>query len=237
MAPTTSPAPTTTPLALVYARVSTDAQAEGALSIDAQVATLTAEAQRRGWEVEVIVEVASGKDLTGRPLLREALARLDQGAAQVLLAARLDRIARRTADALAIVERADRYGWQVVSLGEAGIDTTTPAGRFAVTIVAAAAALERDLIAARTSEALAAKRARGERVGRPVEMPAEIRARIAADHAAGVSLSAIARNLTAEGVPTARGGVWHAATVRKVLASIRLEEDLAEARRLAEVAR
>lgn len=237
MAPTTSPAPTATPIALVYARVSTDAQAEGALSIDAQVATLTAEAQRRGWATEVIIEVASGKDLTGRPLLRDALARLDQGAAQVLLAARLDRIARRTADALGIIERADRHGWQVVSLGESGIDTTTPAGRFAVTIVAAAAALERDLIAARTSEALAAKRARGERVGRPVEMPAEIRARIAADHAAGVSLSAIARNLTAEGVPTARGGVWHAATVRKVLASIRLEEDLAEARRLAEVAR
>jgi DNA invertase Pin-like site-specific DNA recombinase len=225
-----------TPLALLYVRVSTEEQNLSALGQEAQIATLTSEAERRGWRVEVISEVASGKNLTGRPLLRDALDRLDRGEAQILAAARIDRVARNTADALSMVERADRYRWDLVTLGEGSIDTSTPAGRFALTILAAAAQLERDLIASRTREALAAKRARGEEVGRPIEMASEVRDRIASEWAAGRNLTQIAEALAADGIPTARGGLWRARTVKSALASIALEAERAEARRLAGVA-
>jgi hypothetical protein len=44
--------------------------------------------------------------------------------------------------------------------------------------------------------------------------------RILAAHTAGESLSAIARSLNEDNIPTAQGGVkWYPATVRKVLAS------------------
>ena len=44
--------------------------------------------------------------------------------------------------------------------------------------------------------------------------------RIEAMHAQGFSLREIAQRLTAEGIPTRRGGQWHASTVRGVLRRI-----------------
>ena len=52
-------------------------------------------------------------------------------------------------------------------------------------------------------------------------------------------LQAIADRLTAEGVPTARGGKWHPVTVRNVLLSVVADVEArarAEAHRLAEAA-
>ena len=43
--------------------------------------------------------------------------------------------------------------------------------------------------------------------------------RVLGMHAAGQSMNRIAKTLTAEGVPTARGGVWTAATVRRIILS------------------
>ena len=45
--------------------------------------------------------------------------------------------------------------------------------------------------------------------------------RIEALHANGLSLREIAQRLTNEGIPTRRGGKWHASTVRSVLNRIR----------------
>ena len=64
---------------------------------------------------------------------------------------------------------------------------------------------------------LAVKRAQGVRLGRPSSLPAKVVARILAARAGGASLRAIAADLTADNVPTATGGKWHASTVRVVL--------------------
>lgn len=73
------------PLALAYVRVSTDEQANEGASLDAQRAALTAEADRRGWDVELVAdEGVSAKNLN-RPGLADALVRLDRGDADVLL--------------------------------------------------------------------------------------------------------------------------------------------------------
>ena len=61
-------------------------------------------------------------------------------------------------------------------------------------------------------------------------LPEAVRSRIAADRAAGKSLNAIAAALNDEGVPTAKGGVWYASTIRHVLRSIEVDEDLAKVR-------
>jgi hypothetical protein len=54
--------------------------------------------------------------------------------------------------------------------------------------------------------------------GRPVEIATDVVDRIRAEHAAGSSLGKIARELTADQIPTARGGVqWWPSTVRAVL--------------------
>ncbi|MBU8793217.1 recombinase family protein [Micrococcus luteus] len=215
---TTAPAAPTRPLALAYIRVSTEDQAEHGASLDAQRAALAAEAQRRGWDVEVVAdEGLSGKSLN-RPGLQSALARLDRGEADVLLAVRLDRVSRSVADFAGLLDRCQRRGWELVLLSP-NIDTADPAGRFTANVLASAAQYERELISQRTREGMAQRKAEGVRFGRPNEIPDEVRERILRMRAEGVRVSHIARALTEEGVPTARGGaVWRSSTIDRVLA-------------------
>lgn len=208
------------PLALGYARVSTDMQAEHGASLDAQEATLRAEAARRGWDVEIIREEGkSAATLTKRHKLLAALARLDRGDADVLLAVRLDRVSRSVVDFASMMQRAERRGWALTFTATA-IDTTDPSGRFSAHVMIAAAEFERALISARTREGMAQRKAEGVTFGREVAadfLPTY--RRVLAMHTAGESLNGIARILNAEGVPTAKGGTWHASTVRAIVTS------------------
>ena len=80
------------------------------------------------------------------------------------------------------------------------------------------AQLERELIAQRTREALAVKKAQGVKLGGPVEIPSDVAAMILKHHKAGLSMRAIAGKLNDGQIPTARGGSqWYASTVRVVL--------------------
>ena len=208
------------PLALAYARVSTDMQAENGASLDAQEAALTAEAERRGWDVEIIREEGkSAATLTKRPKLLDALDRLDRGAADVLLAVRLDRVSRSVVDFAAMMQRAERRGWALTFTATA-IDTTDASGRFSAHVMIAAAEFERALISARTREGMAQRKAEGATFGR--EVAAEFLPtyrRVLAMHAEGASLNGIARTLNDEGIPTAKGKTWHASTVRAIVTS------------------
>lgn len=219
---------TAAPTAIAYCRVSTAEQGTSGLGLDAQRTALELEAERRGWgRLGLVVEVASAKTLKGRPLLRETLDRLDRGEATVLVVAKADRIARNTADLLGIAARAERNGWALVLL-DLQVDTTTPAGRFLLTSMAAVAQLERDLVSQRTKDALAAKKAAGHRLGRPSTLPASTLDRCVGLRAQGLSLPAIAAALEADGVRTATGGTrWYASTVRSALETARLNAEAA----------
>ncbi len=81
----------------------------------------------------------------------------------------------------------------LVSLGDAGLDTTGPAGRLIFAVIGAVAEFERDLIRERTRAGLAAARRRGKRIGRPrVHVPVS-RARALLD--SGQPVAAVAREL------------------------------------------
>jgi hypothetical protein len=74
------------------------------------------------------------------------------------------------------------------------------------------------IIGQRATDALAEKRAEGITLGRPTVLPQAVRERILAARSAGDGLSAIARALNADEVPTAHGGAkWHPSTVRAVV--------------------
>jgi DNA invertase Pin-like site-specific DNA recombinase len=107
---------------------------------------------------------------------------------------------------------------------------------FVLHLFAALAEKERALIAGRTKSALAAAKAKGVKLGNPRIEAARDRAvaslQAEADRAASnvlpiiteirrsgaTTLRAIAEALKARGVPTPRGGRWHAMSVRNVLA-------------------
>jgi DNA invertase Pin-like site-specific DNA recombinase len=210
-------------VALVYVRVSTARQAEEGISLDAQERTVTAAAEAAGYSVEVLREEGrSAGSISGRPVLREALSRLAAGEAAALYVAKIDRLARSTADVLKIADAAEREGWRMVAQ-DLALDTGTPVGRLVLTVLAAVAEMERAQISARHRDWHAEKAAQGivwgVDEGPRALLPDEVRQRIAAEHQEGRSLRAIAAGLNAEEIPTARGGRWHASTVRAILGS------------------
>jgi len=183
---------------------------------------------QRGWEhLEHVTDPGlSGRKMTNRKGLLAALERLDRGEGDVLVAAKVDRVARSTTDFARLLDRAEMRGWKVVVL-DVDVDTTTATGRLVVEVVSAAAAFESRRIGERVKATHAIRKAQGKRAGQRPQLPDEIRQGIAREHAQGESFGAIATRLNEEEVPTARGGRWHASTVRHVVQSVALDEELA----------
>jgi DNA invertase Pin-like site-specific DNA recombinase len=134
-----------------YARVSTSEQ-----SLDRQLDELHAHGCDR-----VFGEAASGKRGANRPEWDACIAHLRAG--DTLVVVELSRLGRNVGDLGRLLDHLDEQsiGLRILNLG---IDTTTPAGRLIFTIIAAVAAMERELLIERTQSGLAAARARG-RVG------------------------------------------------------------------------
>ena len=85
----------------------------------------------------------------------------------LLIVARLDRLARSTRDLLNILHQLTEKGAKFKSLHDPWCDTSTPQGELLVTIVAGFATFERHLIKARTDDGRKRAKARGARFGRP----------------------------------------------------------------------
>ena len=106
------------------------------------------------------IEKASGRD-ANRPKLQEMLEFIRED--DVVYVEEFSRLGRSTADLLTIVRK--DTGARFVSLKEQ-FDTTTPAGRLQMTMMAAIAEFERDMILERQREGIAIAKAAGKYKGR-----------------------------------------------------------------------
>lgn len=218
------------PLALGYVRVSTAEQADSRLGLDAQREQLEREAAARGWRLEVIADEGFTAKHTRRPGFQRALDRLAKGDAQVLLATKVDRVARSLLDFLNVAATADQQGWQMTVLNMPELDPANPFSKMARAMQAAFAEVERDMISLRTKEALAQLKANdywSEKQGRRVELGSQVKhtddtlRRILGARSSGRSFQSIADELNADGVPTSRGGRWYPITVKRAAESLR----------------
>jgi DNA invertase Pin-like site-specific DNA recombinase len=206
-----------------YLRVSTDEQASSGLGLEAQRTRIAAEAAHKGWDLTWLVDDGYSAKNLDRPAMYEALRLLVTHEAEALIVAKLDRLSRSVVDFSNTLALARRQGWAVVLL-DLGVDTSTPNGKLVAGLMAQIAEWERDIIAQRTREALAAAKARGQRLGRPRATPDAVVAQVVELRGHGLSLRAIAQILTDAHVPTTRGAdQWRASTVRRVLNSHRLD--------------
>lgn len=136
-----------------YARVSTKEQ-----KLDRQIDNLKA----RGCE-KIYQEKMTGTK-ADRPEFQKMLDTLRRG--DTLVADSFSRLSRSTKDLLALVDRLNTMGVNLVSIKEQ-LDTTTANGKLMLTMLSALSQFERDLIAERTIDGLKAARARGRKGGRP----------------------------------------------------------------------
>ena len=107
-------------------------------------------------------EKVSGKD-TNRPKLQEMLRYARRG--DTVYVHDFSRLAKSTSDLLKIVEELYGKSVQIVSLKEQ-FDTSTPAGKVMLTMMASIAEFERDNILERQREGIATAKAEGKYKGR-----------------------------------------------------------------------
>ena len=117
---------------------------------------------------EVYIDRMSGKD-ANCPELQKMIEYVRKG--DTVIVESISRFARNTRDLLELVERLTAKGVEFVSKKEA-IDTTTPTGKFMLTVFGAVAELEREYILQRQREGIAIAKANGVYRGRkPVQRP------------------------------------------------------------------
>src|SRR5580693_783048 len=144
-----------------YLRVSTKRQGESGLGLEAQRAAVEAFLNGGRWKlVEELVEVESGKHDHNRPALHKALEACKVYGATLVIA-KLDRLSR---DAHFLL------GLQKAGVKFVAADMPE-ANEMVVGIMALVAQAERRTISARTKAALAAAKARGVKLGGPIQPP------------------------------------------------------------------
>ena len=115
----------------------------------------------------LFIDKASGKN-TDRKAFKEMMAFVRAG--DTVIVESISRIARNTRDLLSIVSDLTEKGEEFVSLKE-NMDTTTPQGRFMLTVFGALAELERENILERQREGIEIAKSEGKYKGRkPVEV-------------------------------------------------------------------
>ena len=201
--------------AVGYASV--NGEGKSTAELDAQKRAIDRCAERLNLELVEVVrerEPEKGKALD-RAGLSYVIERIAAGDASCLLVTGLDRLSRSVAELGTIVQWLERNEVRLVAV-DLDLDTANPAGRATAHALASVAGWERERLSERTRKGLAAARSKrhASKGGSAGDWP-DIRKRIAAMRADGMTLQAIADVLNREGVPTPRGGTeWRPSSVQ-----------------------
>ena len=220
---------------LAYIRVSTTEQAREGISLGAQEDRIRTYCKMGRLKLVAVIReegVSAGKPLAARPGGQDLLRAVASQGARHVVALKLDRLFRDAADALNQTRAWDRAGiaLHLVDMGGQTLNTATAMGRVFLTMTAAFAELERNLVSERTQAALLYKKSKRlvygaipygySRYGDALQVVdlefGKIR-QIQEWHAGGWPLRKIADALNAASVRTKNGRRWHASTVRYIL--------------------
>ena len=126
-----------------------------------------------------------------RPQFAALLAKIRDG--ETLVVSKLDRLGRDAQDVGATVKLLAVRKIAVIVLQLGKLDLASAAGKMMLTMLAAVAEMERDLLVERTQSGLARAKSEGKTLGRPSKTTPEQRVEIIAKYEQGESVSALAR--------------------------------------------
>ena len=153
--------------AALYARVSTVGKGQ---DVGLQLDELRQVAAQRSWQVaeeHIYVDDGVSGAKESRPALDRMVADAQAGRFDLVAVWKLDRLGRSVQHVLGLLDQLGTLGIQFVSVRDAGLDTTTPAGRLFTAIIAAFAGFERDIIRERVIAGVRRAQAAGKHCGRP----------------------------------------------------------------------
>ena len=219
--------------AIVYSRVSTDAQERDGTSLDTQERACVEFAVERGWDIVRHVRDSASGSLLEREGLEVLRAAVRQAEADVVVAYAVDRLSRSQNHIGLLFDEFETAGVKLEFVTERFEDTAV--GRFIIAARAFIAEVEREKIAERTMRGKEERaksgripqatgrgiygykydRETGRRVVNPIQ--ASVVRRLFEDFAAGWSLLGVTNSLNEAGIPAYGGGTWSTWTVRNVL--------------------
>lgn len=207
---------------IAYSRVSTEEQGESGLGLEAQDMAMRHHCNAQGHRIASAFTEARSS-VRERPVLEGILDSLDRRDADGLIVAKLDRLARSVVDFGLMLRRAEAFGWTITAL-DLGVDTTNATGRMVANVLMAVSQWEREIIGERTKAALAAKKARGERLGRAPEVSPFTEYRMLQLSDSGYTFRDIASQLQLERYLPPRGGSWSTSTIARCLKRARARQ-------------
>jgi putative DNA-invertase from lambdoid prophage Rac len=170
-----------------YGRVSTDTQ-----STDNQRVELAQAGYSIPDEFWFSDRGVSGKTCaTQRPEFSNLLTRIRSG--ETLVVSKLDRLGRDAVDVMQTIRLLGDRNVKVVVVQLGSTDLTSAAGKLLLTMLAAVAEMERDLLIERTQAGLQRAKAQGKKLGRPAKTTDLQRQSIRDDLKTGISVSQMAR--------------------------------------------
>jgi putative DNA-invertase from lambdoid prophage Rac len=151
------------------------------------------ELEQAGYRIDYWHEdtISGSTHAMGRPGFAAMLGKMRDG--ESLVVSKLDRLGRDAIDVIATVRALAERDIRVIVHSLGGVDLVSPTGKLLVTMLAAVAEMERDLLIERTRAGIARARSEGKSVGRPYKTSPQQRRDILAWLAAGETVSAVAR--------------------------------------------
>lgn len=156
--------------AVGYCRVSSTEQVINGTSLETQRKQIEAYCAMKGITLVSLFSdegVSGSKPIADRPEGAKLAAMTEKGDIHAVIIVKLDRGFRNVVDCLQSVDAWERRGisLHIVDLGGNSIDTTSPAGRFMLTVLSAAGEMERGMINDRCNAGRRARKAEGKRIG------------------------------------------------------------------------